>query len=158
MPRRWTLFFFLPESENSTSTSFPVSKSLNYRFTCILLNVILAGLINNACILSTASELYVGDLDVYVPSDCVAVPVKQAHRDALALMKISFEVDATPSTKLNFAKNIENRTGLARVAHFLERQCFLRIHHVVTETQSQAPTAAINTPITFQTGSSFQMM
>ena len=38
--------------------------------------VILAGLITNACILSTASELYVRDLDVYVPSDCVAAPIK----------------------------------------------------------------------------------
>ena len=40
--------------------------------------VILAGLITNACILSTASDLYVRDLDVCVPSDCVATPIKRA--------------------------------------------------------------------------------
>lgn len=38
--------------------------------------VILAGLITNACTSSTASELYVRDLDVFVPSDCVAAPEK----------------------------------------------------------------------------------
>jgi nicotinamidase-related amidase len=40
--------------------------------------VILAGLITNACILSTASDLYVRDLDVCVPFDCVAAPIKRA--------------------------------------------------------------------------------
>ena len=66
--------------------------------------VILAGLITNACILSTASELYVRDLDVYVPSDCVAAPIKRAHRNALEVMKISFDVNTTSSNKLNLRK------------------------------------------------------
>jgi nicotinamidase-related amidase len=66
--------------------------------------VILAGLITNACILSTASELYVRDLDIYVPSDCVAAPIKRTHRYALELMKISFDVDTTSSTKLIYQK------------------------------------------------------
>jgi len=66
--------------------------------------VILAGLITNACILSTASELYVRDLDVYVPADCPAAPEKRAHRYALELMKKSFHVDTTSSTKLNLRK------------------------------------------------------
>lgn len=52
-------------------------------------------------VLSTASELYVRDLGVYVPSDCVATPIKRAHRYALELMKISFDADTTSSTKLN---------------------------------------------------------
>jgi nicotinamidase-related amidase len=65
---------------------------------------LLAGLITNACILTTASELYVRDLDVYAPSDCVAAPIKRVHRDALEVMKISFEVDTTPSTELNLRK------------------------------------------------------
>jgi nicotinamidase-related amidase len=69
--------------------------------------VILAGLITNACILSTASDLYVRDLDVCVPCDCVAA-LKRAHRDALELMKISFEVDTTPSTKLNLRKILKS--------------------------------------------------
>jgi nicotinamidase-related amidase len=70
--------------------------------------VILAGLITNACILCTTSELYVRDLDVYVPSDCVAAPMKRAHRDALELMKISFEADTTSSTKLHLRKILKN--------------------------------------------------
>jgi nicotinamidase-related amidase len=71
--------------------------------------VILAGLITNACILSTASELYVRDLVVYVPYDCVAAPIKCAHRDAL--MKISFDLDTTPSTRLNLRKILKTARG-----------------------------------------------
>jgi isochorismate hydrolase len=66
--------------------------------------VILAVLITNACILSTASELYVRDLDIYVQYDCVAAPIKRTHRYALELMNISFDVDTTSSTKLNLPK------------------------------------------------------
>jgi nicotinamidase-related amidase len=73
--------------------------------------VILAGLITNACILSTASELYVRDLVVYVPSDCIAAPIKRAHRDALARMKVSFDVDTTTSIKLNLRKILKTARG-----------------------------------------------
>jgi nicotinamidase-related amidase len=73
--------------------------------------VILAGLITNACILSTASELYVRDLDVYVPSDCVAAPIKRAHHYAIELMKISFDVDTRSSTKLNLRKILKTARG-----------------------------------------------
>jgi nicotinamidase-related amidase len=73
--------------------------------------VILAGLITNACILSTAGELYVRDLDVYVPSDCVAAPIKRVHRHALELMKISFDVDTTSSTKLDLRKILKAARG-----------------------------------------------
>jgi len=73
--------------------------------------VILAGLITNACILSTASELYVRDLDVYVPSDCVAAPMKRAHRNALELMKISFEADTTSSSKLHLRRILKSSRG-----------------------------------------------
>jgi nicotinamidase-related amidase len=73
--------------------------------------VILAGPITNACILSTASELYVRDLDVYVPSDCVAAPIKRAHRYALELMRISFDVDTTSSTKRNLPKILKTARG-----------------------------------------------
>ena len=73
--------------------------------------VILAGLITNACILSTASELYVRDLDVYVPSDCVAAPIKRGHHYALELMKISFDVVTTSSTKLNLRKILKSARG-----------------------------------------------
>jgi nicotinamidase-related amidase len=72
---------------------------------------ILAGLITNACILSTASELYVRDLDVYVPSDCVAAPIKRAHRNALELMKTGFDADTTSSTKLNLRKILKTARG-----------------------------------------------
>jgi nicotinamidase-related amidase len=73
--------------------------------------VILAGLITNGCILSTASELYVRDLDVHVPSDCVTAPIKRAHDYALELMKISLDVDTTSSSKLNLRKILKTARG-----------------------------------------------
>jgi nicotinamidase-related amidase len=73
--------------------------------------VILAGLITTACNLSTASELYVRDLDVHVPSDCVAAPIKRARHYALELMKISFDVDTRSLTKLNLRKILKAARG-----------------------------------------------
>src|ERR1700730_8523345 len=81
--------FFLPESENRNSAW------INYQ----------------SCILSTASELYVRDLDVHVPSDCVAAPMMRAHRNALELMKISFEADTTSSTKRHLRRILKSSQG-----------------------------------------------
>src|SRR6185437_11943007 len=48
--------------------------------------VILAGLTTNSCILSSASEIYVRDFQLCVPSDCVAAISARRHRTALSLM------------------------------------------------------------------------
>ena len=63
--------------------------------------------ISNTCILSTASELYVRDLGVYVSPGCVADPIKPAHRNALELIRISFDVDTASLTKLEVRKILE---------------------------------------------------
>jgi nicotinamidase-related amidase len=66
--------------------------------------VILAGMTTNACILTSASEIYVRDLRLFVPSDCVAGLTPQAHRAALALMKNSFGADTRPSRALELRR------------------------------------------------------
>jgi nicotinamidase-related amidase len=66
--------------------------------------VILTGLTTSACILMTAGEIYVRDLKLYVPSDCVAALRRKDHQDALDIMRKSFEADTTPSAKLDLRK------------------------------------------------------
>ena len=63
--------------------------------------IILTGLTTNACILISASEIYIRDLQLCVPSDCVAAQSMREHRNALQLMRKSFRADTTPSTQLN---------------------------------------------------------
>jgi nicotinamidase-related amidase len=66
--------------------------------------VILAGLTTSACVLLTAGEIYVRDLKLFVPADCVAGLRKSDHRKALDLMRTSFRAHTTLSSRLNLAK------------------------------------------------------
>jgi nicotinamidase-related amidase len=100
--------YIVLKPKHSAFYATPLDTILSY---LTVKTVILAGLITNACILSTASELYVRDLDVYVPSDCVAAPIKRAHRYALELMKISFNADTTSSIKLNLRQILKKARG-----------------------------------------------
>lgn len=66
--------------------------------------VILAGLTTAACVLLTAGEIYVRDLGLFIPADCVAALSKADHRRALAIMRTSFQADSTLSKKLDLKK------------------------------------------------------
>ena len=66
--------------------------------------VILAGLTTAACVLLTAGEIYVRDLGLFVPADCVAALRKADHRRAMAIMRTSFQADSTLSKKLDLKK------------------------------------------------------
>jgi nicotinamidase-related amidase len=62
--------------------------------------VIVTGITTNACVMITASDIYVRDFRLFVPSDCVAALSEKEQRNALALMKANFGADTTPSKKL----------------------------------------------------------
>ncbi len=62
--------------------------------------IILTGLTTAACILLTAGEIYVRDVKLYVPADCVAGLRTKDHRNALDLMRISFRAVTTRSRQL----------------------------------------------------------
>jgi nicotinamidase-related amidase len=62
--------------------------------------VIVAGITTNACVMITASDIYVRDLGLFVPSDCVAALNEEEQQNALDLMKKNFDADTTPSTLL----------------------------------------------------------
>jgi nicotinamidase-related amidase len=62
--------------------------------------VIVAGITTNACVMITASDVYVRDFRLFVPSDCVAALTDEEQRNSLKLMEANFAADTTPSEKL----------------------------------------------------------
>jgi nicotinamidase-related amidase len=66
--------------------------------------VILTGFAGDACVLMTAADAYVRDIDVYVPSDCIASRSTAENRKALEYMARVFHADTTPSARLDLKK------------------------------------------------------
>jgi nicotinamidase-related amidase len=73
--------------------------------------VILVGLTTDACIVISASEIYVRDLELFIPSDCVRALRQRDHQNALELMKKSFGENTTVSTRLDLRKLLRDRQG-----------------------------------------------
>jgi nicotinamidase-related amidase len=66
--------------------------------------VILTGVSTNSCILFTAGDAYMRDLELMVPEDCVAACNGQEHKSAMEQMKCMLKADTSPSTKLSIEK------------------------------------------------------
>jgi nicotinamidase-related amidase len=66
--------------------------------------IILVGLTTNACVLMTAGEAYIRDLSLYVPPDCVAALDHTSHRNALHLMRESFDASTVPSKNIDLKR------------------------------------------------------
>lgn len=66
--------------------------------------LIVAGLTTNACVMITASELYVRDFQLFVPRDCVAALTDREQRDALELMKRNFGADIRSSSRIDLPR------------------------------------------------------
>jgi nicotinamidase-related amidase len=62
--------------------------------------VIITGLRADSCVLITASDAHMRDLEIYVPEDCVASFTAEHTREALDLMRRVLSVDTTPSEQL----------------------------------------------------------
>ena len=77
--------------------------------------VILTGIAGNICILFSANDAYMRDLNLVVPSDCVASNTESENRHALDQMQKILKADITPSTDLDLeslrAKTEERRLG-----------------------------------------------
>jgi nicotinamidase-related amidase len=72
-------------------------------------SVILTGVTSHSCILLTAAELYIRDLKVYVPQNCVAGLTPRQHRTALRVMEDSFGVKLCDSKRLNLRRIAEGK-------------------------------------------------
>lgn len=90
--------YLVLKPKHSAFYATPLDTLLAYLKTKI---VILAGLTTAACVLLTAGEIYVRDLELFVPADCVAALRETDHRRALAIMRTSFRADTRLSKKLD---------------------------------------------------------
>ena len=66
--------------------------------------VILAGLCTNSCILASANDAYMRDLEIYVPSDCVAAQTQEDQQYSLHHMQEMNKANTSPSSELDLAK------------------------------------------------------
>lgn len=66
--------------------------------------VVLTGISGDMCVLLSAADAFMRDLEVYVPQDCMASISPAENKKALQYMERVFHADIRPSAKLDFAK------------------------------------------------------
>jgi nicotinamidase-related amidase len=64
--------------------------------------LILTGVSTNSCVLFTAADAYMRDLELMVPDDCAAACNAHEHNTALEQMKCMLKADLSPSTEIDF--------------------------------------------------------
>lgn len=64
--------------------------------------VIVTGLATDRCVLFTASDAHMRDLEIFVPSDCCAAEHADHHAAALEMMRRTLGVDTRPSAEIVF--------------------------------------------------------
>ncbi len=66
--------------------------------------VILTGIAGDNCVLFSANDAYMRDLELFIPSDCTASNTQQENDHALRLMRKVVKADIRPSTELDLAE------------------------------------------------------
>jgi len=66
--------------------------------------VVLTGIATDVCVLFTAADAYMRDLQVVVPTDAVTALTPAAHRSGLAQMRTALKADIVRSSAVDFAK------------------------------------------------------
>ncbi len=70
--------------------------------------VVIAGFTTDNCVLFTASDAYLRDLNIVLPPDCSAAVTKEYHERALEHMQRVFHVKAIYSTDIDFMELMES--------------------------------------------------
>lgn len=79
--------------------------------------LILTGIAGNICILFSANDAYMRDLNLIVPSDCVVSNTESENRHALEQMQKVLKADITPSNDLDLGKMLKRSIGHQRSRH-----------------------------------------
>jgi nicotinamidase-related amidase len=69
--------------------------------------IVLAGFSTDICVLFTAADAYMRDLEIIVPPDCSASPSTKHHQQALEHMARVLDVKTIPSVELDFEALLE---------------------------------------------------
>jgi nicotinamidase-related amidase len=75
--------------------------------------LIITGLTTDICVLFTASDAYMRDLEIIVPIDCVASANKEHHDRAIEHMRRVLDVKTVLSTELDLSELVEESTARA---------------------------------------------
>jgi nicotinamidase-related amidase len=106
--------YFVLKPKHSAFYSTTLELLLEYLGTRRL---ILTGFAGDACVLMSAADAYMRDVDLYVPSDCIASKSAAENRKALQYMARVLHVNTTPSARLDMvALGGARRTSGARKA------------------------------------------
>jgi nicotinamidase-related amidase len=65
-------------------------------------SVVLCGVAGNNCVLFTANDAYMRDLELYIPRDCIASNTMEENDYALKQMEGILKADTRPSSELQF--------------------------------------------------------
>ena len=68
--------------------------------------LILTGVSSNSCVLFTANDAYMRDMELMIPEDCVAACNEEEHRFAMEQMKNMLKADTRPSAEIDL-KNLQ---------------------------------------------------
>ena len=66
-------------------------------------SVVIAGFAGNICVLFTAADAHMRDLDLSIPADATASNTVEENQAALALMASVFKADTRPAAEVSFA-------------------------------------------------------
>lgn len=75
--------------------------------------LILSGISSNSCVLLTASDAYVRDYKLFIPSDCVAGQNTEQHNKSLDLMRCNFAANTDYSTGLDLRQLLSGQQRAA---------------------------------------------
>jgi nicotinamidase-related amidase len=70
--------------------------------------LILTGVSTNSCVLFTAGDSYMRDLELIVPNDCSAACNLQEHNVAMEQIKCMLKADVSPSTQIDLNASAKN--------------------------------------------------
>jgi nicotinamidase-related amidase len=70
--------------------------------------VVMAGFATDMCVLFTASDAYLRDLEIIVPPDCSASVTLEHHQGALEHMSRVLHVKTIPSTEIDFSELLDS--------------------------------------------------
>ena len=69
--------------------------------------VIIAGLTTDLCVLFTASDAHMRDINIVIPSDCCAAETSESHERALGILRTSLNADVRASDAIDFSELAE---------------------------------------------------
>jgi nicotinamidase-related amidase len=92
--------YFILKPKHSAFFQTNMDILLSYLGVC---RVVLTGMAGDICVLFSANDAYMRDLDLLVPSDCVASEDAARNAEVLQLMQRVLKADIKPSTEIEFA-------------------------------------------------------